>query len=253
MIISNKSLTIIIAALCVSGLGFVVFDSPEKFNERSVARSLNSDYSQESESQNIMQGNEYLLENIDVLNQEILILRQNQKRMSDKMDELVSVSDRMDELVSAFEKLDVENNYTSLQENNLTLTDGNTDIFQISDKEIIQMRNEAYESNLTSQEIDSVWREQAHEKIESLIEAQESAGSSIVSVDCRDTLCKLDLAHADQSSAENFLEEFPAHMAWNNESFIETEIQIDGSIRTMVYFSRDGESLPATGQGQDDI
>ena len=243
MNLSNKSLTIIIV-LSICGLGFVVFDNPNESNDRKALRLLDSDKSetrahfdmvQEDESQNT----DPHIEVIEILNQELIVLRQDQNK----------ILETINALVNRFENLDEQQYLAFLGQTSVVQNDDEEySAMKKSEEEIIQIRTENYESNLASQEIDSVWREQAHEKIESMIENQLVADSSIVLVDCRSSLCKLDLAHANEAAVDTFLEEFPDHMAWNNESFIETEHQSDGSIRTMIYFFRDGSSLPGNTQ-----
>ncbi len=238
MNLSNKSLTIIIV-LSVCGLGFVFFDNPNESNDRRTLRLLDSDKSETRVHFDMMQEVESqdadpYTEVIEILNQELIVLRQDQNKMLETINLLVN----------KFENLVEQQYLTSLGQASVVQNDDEEySAIKKSEEEIIQIRIESYESNLASQEIDSIWREQAHEKIESMIENQLVADSSIVSVDCRSSLCKLDLAHANEVAVDTFLEEFPAYMAWNNESFIKTEYQSDGSIRTMIYFSRDGSSL----------
>lgn len=247
MNLSNKSLTIIIV-LSICGLGFVVFDNPNESNDREALRLLGSDKSETRAHFDMVQEDESQdtdphIEVIEILNQELIVLRQDQNKILETVNALVNKFENLEENIAEQQYL------TSLGKTSVVQNDDEEySVMKKSEEEIIQIRTENYESNLASQEIDSIWREEAHEKIESMIENQLVADSSIVSVDCRSSLCKLDLAHANEAAVDNFLEEFPDHMAWNNESFIETEHQSDGSIRTMIYFSRDGSSLPGNTQ-----
>ena len=236
MTLSNKSLTMVVVATGICGLGFAVFDSPNISNDRSEMRSLDLGKSERRTRLNVIKiEDDDIQNNVDNLNQEIIVLRQDQQKIFEKMDDLIGEIKRLDEQQSYS---------SSVQENRLS----SDEKVYASEKEINEMnqiRNESYQTNLIGQEVDSVWSELAHEKVNSLISKESFIDSSVVSIDCRDTLCQLDVSHGDQSAMENFIEEIPAHMAWNNESFIETVEQADGSVVTKIYFSRDGHSLPS--------
>lgn len=235
MTLSIKSLTIILSVISLLAMGIAVFDNLQDTNDRSLLRSSNSDISKARVLPNSVKNNDQALQNIEILNQQINGLQQKQKELFEKIDGLVEV----------FKDFDEKQNKESSGQLNFEPNEEKYDMYYRSDEEIIQNRNESYQMDMANQEIDGAWREHAHGKVESMFDDESFSDSSIVSVDCRSTLCELDLSHENESAAENFMEEFPAHMAWNNESFIETKKQSDGSIRTKIYFSRDGQALPS--------
>ena len=241
MFLSNKLLTIAIAALGVIGVVFAVLDKSTESDDRSALRPSDLEIPERPVLPSISQTGDQLIENIASMNQEIMVLRQNQTQLRERVEELVTMLRDLDE-------------QPGLAPVGLSGTTGIDDTainaYEPSDDEIAYTRIESYETNLASQHIDSNWSDQVYAEIESMVQNESFIDSSIVSMDCRETLCKLDMTHVSENAMDSFLGEFPHHLAWNNDNFVKTEEHGDGSFRSMIYFSRDGHPLPGADQMQ---
>lgn len=70
-------------------------------------------------------------------------------------------------------------------------------------------------------------------------------GSSMKSVACRATLCRLELSHADPAALMRFMDDFPGRVGQVLPRMtLEPVTNADGSIGTLVYLARDGYRFP---------
>jgi hypothetical protein len=241
MTLSKKLLTIAIAVSSVIGLIFVVSDNSKESNDRGSLRSSDVDISESPTLPGITKTKNQRSDKIEALNQEIMILKQNQRQLLERVGGLVAMIQEFDERNSQ-----VLVGQAGIAE----IDDTVNNPYYPRDDEVALARIEHYETNLATQHIDSNWGNQVYVEIESMLQDQTFMDSSIVSMDCRETLCMLDMMHVNEEAMDSFLGEFPHRMAWNNDSFVKTEGQGDEGFRTMMYFSRDGHSLPGGDQTQ---
>lgn len=231
MNIYNKALTVVLGILG-GGIGFVIltlFASQPKTDtllseDITIKEALSPHASSEKDNA-------------------LLIIQNMNKKIRELQHHQYKTREKIDQFSRAIAQLE------SIQSLELTQTSVNQDIeskvtpYSKSDEEIIETKANHLEYNLTAQDVDDQWSEHTRDQFLTLLDNEQYEDSDIVSVDCRSTLCRIDIEHADNTAAEQFMEELPVHMAWNNESFSRTETSIDGSVQTMLYFSKDGHVL----------
>lgn len=87
--------------------------------------------------------------------------------------------------------------------------------------------------------------EQAFETLNQTTGGAEFAGSEMTSVDCRETLCRLEITHADMDSVRRFIEDFPRSVGPGLPRMtLEPSQNPDGSIDTVVYLAKEGSRFP---------
>ncbi len=101
------------------------------------------------------------------------------------------------------------------------------------------------DTSLNSESIDETWQASAQMKINEVIDGTQLAGTDLVDLDCRDTLCKLEVSHHDETALEEFEENFAHQLAWNTSRFSTTEQGADGRVYHTIYLSREGHALPS--------
>lgn len=91
---------------------------------------------------------------------------------------------------------------------------------------------------------DTRWSREAVEAIRGTLATPDFAGSSVDDVDCRSTLCRLEVSHQDDTARETFAGTFPMKRPeLENGTLLKTESP-DGKVRTIAFFARQGHSLP---------
>jgi hypothetical protein len=89
------------------------------------------------------------------------------------------------------------------------------------------------------------WPEQAFATRSETAGGNEFAGSEMKSVDCRATLCRLQVTHTDTGTLKRFVEDFPSSVGSGLPRMTLQPMQNpDGTIDTVVYFAKDGSTFP---------
>ena len=110
---------------------------------------------------------------------------------------------------------------------------------------------DGYAANLTSEVRDGSWAFEATRTIHSRFGGLASGGTSVESIDCRATMCQLDLVSESQAAYDTFLREAlsrgPAGFLWNAPLFLTSkeDREQDGKVRMVAYIAREGKGLPA--------
>ncbi|WP_250656470.1 hypothetical protein [Alkalimarinus coralli] len=113
--------------------------------------------------------------------------------------------------------------------------------------ELEQMQNIVWhlERELSRQEDDTSWYPQAEDAIHSALESELFSQSSLANLSCRATMCRIDIAHANQEAETAFLSEINAVAGFaDTEAFYTREIDMNGGVLMTYYLSREGHRLP---------
>jgi hypothetical protein len=92
---------------------------------------------------------------------------------------------------------------------------------------------------------DNVWSVQATEAIDEALAREEFAGTMVQEIDCRATLCQVQVVHADPAEQALFQQTFSFQVGpLLPKMMMQTEELDDGSISATLYLAREGYALP---------
>lgn len=106
-------------------------------------------------------------------------------------------------------------------------------------------RIQLIETSLQQEHVDASWSTEASDAIEQTFDSEELAGASLVDLECRSTLCRVEVLHDDSEQLTEFQLLFP-----NKIGHILPQLTLDhveegdSSTSTVIYLARDGYRLP---------
>jgi hypothetical protein len=114
-----------------------------------------------------------------------------------------------------------------------------------------QERIEQLETDFASEAVDNEWATPAVEEIAAAVrQAFDTLGveaddeSALEEAVCAQTFCRLAFTHRHQAAMQEFIRQFPRHLGWQTDGYVDVMKHQDGSVSTVVYLARDGHSLP---------
>lgn len=96
---------------------------------------------------------------------------------------------------------------------------------------------------LSSESLDEAWSVQAMDQIARISENLQHDGSTLGYMDCRATLCKLEVNHRDREALVRSTEALPMELKWNSTMTMHVTNHADGTNTSVVFISRDGYDL----------
>jgi hypothetical protein len=106
-----------------------------------------------------------------------------------------------------------------------------------------QAQIEAFEGTLVEEDADPGWANAAQRALQEVFHREAMAGLRLVQVDCRTSLCRLELALDWASSPGESLEQLIHFAPWEGAGFAQID---EASGTAVVYLSREGYALPQT-------
>ncbi len=95
-------------------------------------------------------------------------------------------------------------------------------------------------SNFESEDIDASWSDTAHERIRNALYEEQTSELNIDNIDCRSTMCRLEINQMNSTNMEVFRDHFRHQVA---DVFGAGMIRQDDSGRTIVFLAKDDESF----------
>jgi len=109
----------------------------------------------------------------------------------------------------------------------------------------MQARLETIEGAIATEPEDAEWSYSAADLIREVLASKEFEGTSLYGLECRSTLCKLEVGHDDRRKRTEFEMRFPMRVASLLPRVTMNLIEDDGgSSRTIVYLAREGHRFP---------
>ncbi len=106
-------------------------------------------------------------------------------------------------------------------------------------------RMQAYEASLRAESVDAAWSNQAVDAIKKAFISEELSATDVQDIECRATLCRIEVAHANEEKRRQLERTFVQKVAAVLPSAaMHTEKHEDGSSATTVYLARQGHRLP---------
>lgn len=113
------------------------------------------------------------------------------------------------------------------------------------EKERSLARAQANETDFRAQAVDSAWAGEADSLIQKAFASEELKETFLGEVQCRKTLCRVEVSHEDEIQRARFEHRFPLMVAQMLPSIaMHTTENADGSSVTVVYLAREGSPLP---------
>jgi hypothetical protein len=104
---------------------------------------------------------------------------------------------------------------------------------------------EANEAALQKETEDSAWSGEAYDLINSAVAAEDLAGTSLHDVECRATLCRIEVTHKDRQARGAFEGQLIMAVApLLPQAMMQTVENEDGSTSSVLYLARDGHDFP---------
>ncbi len=108
-----------------------------------------------------------------------------------------------------------------------------------------ETRLEAIEATLRGEAIDATWAAQATDAIEQTLEDKALEGSVLHALECRSTLCRVEVTHPNPTARADFMLRFPMAVGLVLPSMTVRPIEgDDGSSTSSIYLTREGHELP---------
>ncbi|WP_437597606.1 hypothetical protein WMF28_33540 [Sorangium sp. So ce590] len=101
------------------------------------------------------------------------------------------------------------------------------------------------EALYSGEPVDRSWAASAEQRLDEGLRSYFGKGSRMLSVDCRTSLCKVNVSHQGLSEQIAFVEQaFRANDYWPGARMAWRQQNPDGSVTSELYFVKDGEPLP---------
>jgi hypothetical protein len=122
---------------------------------------------------------------------------------------------------------------------------GNAAAVAEEERRRVEERMQALETSLQSEPLNRSWSIQVSEQITQAFASEELAGISLDHVECRSTLCRVEVTHDDPMRRGEFEIWFPFKVAQFLPRLVMRRVDNDdGSSSTVVYTARQGYRLP---------
>jgi hypothetical protein len=135
------------------------------------------------------------------------------------------------------------NNEIEHQQNTVSASEKNslssiTPVMQQTQQEIIQQEQQQFnlvENSFEIESRDDAWSVSEESKIRTILETKNLGEAKINSIDCRSQTCRADIAHKDQASADDFMDEFMHSLGNNSSGEMRFRGNSEGGIDTIMY------------------
>lgn len=139
----------------------------------------------------------------------------------------------------------------SVADQTISLPENEPDEIVLAEREQEQWENylDFVETGLQQERVDRQWSSMANTEIENVLLNDELGDLSVNDIECRTTLCRIEIVHENSSSMTLFDVLLPQKLAHLLPKSVMSHIQLeDGSTKTVIYLSRDGYELPQPDQ-----
>lgn len=133
----------------------------------------------------------------------------------------------------------------------LTAVEGSNEPAQ-PEAEREQIRLAQLDGEFSQQQTDHEWSQEAASQIVSAVEKvlneqgpAAGGGTSLIDANCRATLCRIELVGENVEAVNSFTQNFPFQLGWQASTNQHIVHEPDGSVRSIIYVSKDGHDLPA--------
>jgi len=104
-------------------------------------------------------------------------------------------------------------------------------------------RAKAYEAVLRAESVDREWSAAMQTRLQEFFRSDMAVGSSMQHVECRSTMCRIEIASQSKTARETFMQGVSSMSPPNSQGF--AHIDTDESLEFVVYITRDNHQLPS--------
>lgn len=180
---------------------------------------------------------------IDSMNKQINDIQSLYQAMSKKQNEILEKVDKLASVKNLYENLSQAPQVPSSNEELKSKeflhgksSNKELDTDQNQDKELNRL-----ESEIATQDIDMAWSSTAENQILRGFSERFPEGSNMVAVNCRTTLCRIQVVHDSQEAKEHFIEQFPDTIPWDHEGFF-YNTEDNGVVSSVAYITREANN-----------
>jgi hypothetical protein len=111
--------------------------------------------------------------------------------------------------------------------------------------ELQERRHESLEALLTSERRNDEWATSTEREIRDVLAGSEFAGNAVERVECRSSLCRIAVSHADLGGEQSFATLFASRVLQLPDALFFRSVDSQGKASTIAFFSRDTASFAA--------
>lgn len=232
---TKKSYSSLLIVVVLAVTGWILVEQWQDPGEASVVVAPGSSVlPMETKAENIIYD-----ERIKRINEQLLALQSQQTQLIERMSGMVDAANKLGK------KLDTvlaANDKGELQEEKKLINDVLLPTEQAYAESVISSFNDI----LSDEDIDSAWSVSAESQISDVFSADVLSGSELINAECGSNLCRTEIRHNGNGlqDVENFQIHFGTRLGWDFDSYTEVINDPDGTIRTIMYISRDKHMLP---------
>jgi hypothetical protein len=185
------------------------------------------------------------VDDIDVLRREVALLRADMAAVQRRLNELARRAVEAEQVGVAHGSA-VPDGMPALDPRaSLAAAAAERQRLEAESEQRIVAQTEANEAALQKETEDSAWSGEAYDLINSAVAAEDLAGTSLHDVECRATLCRIEVTHKDPQAGSAFELQFIMAVAQLlPRAMLRAVENEDGSISTVLYLARDGHDFP---------
>lgn len=115
-------------------------------------------------------------------------------------------------------------------------TSGEAGAEETTDETMNQHASELFQAETP----DRAWAGAAELSLQSVLREHAPPGTRSLRVECRSTLCRIDLEHESAESRESLIRSVPAKLPWGGPLFSPAPSHAGGRLRSSIYIAREG-------------
>jgi uncharacterized protein YukE len=159
-------------------------------------------------------------------------------------DEILTINQNIDIFQDALDEINDELSSFSLMSSDNVIEHADLDHSEQVTPELMEEASENFQAinyvnQFESEAVDPSWAQWAIAEIGNSIETHNLAGSTLVSTDCRSTLCRIEVSFDDQVARDASLGSFPLIVPWDSHGFAYIDEQSGGN--AVLFVAREGE------------
>jgi hypothetical protein len=115
-------------------------------------------------------------------------------------------------------------------------------------EEATRAHQTSVEAGFAAEKVDRAWAAEVRQDLRDRAAALLPSSSSLRDVDCRSSMCRMEMVVADAAAAQRYIASAfasPEHRIWNGSLFVmPRQTNPDGTVGVVMYLGREGTSLP---------
>ncbi len=97
---------------------------------------------------------------------------------------------------------------------------------------------ESYDQTMLQEAVDDTWKMQLDVQINTMLSEVENTETAIHSLECRESVCRVELIHTDSTAETAWLESMASSEIFSGEMYAESSVNESGEEITLVYLSK---------------